>query len=207
MAAAAWPFPVPVSPSSSVREHVVPQRFAQPAHRFAFAGQRAVDEIEGAPQLEEKRQIPPGGFLAEAALHQLADHFVGERDGKRRPRLLRLPLDQRVDARHVAVVADIKQRGLDQGSLFGVERFSQPGLQPRRHQPSQRLGVLRQVTKLRLRREPHDQRRALGAEGVAEDHVGQRPKKRTVSLARHALNVCDSSIKCIWHSAIHRRIG
>src|SRR2546421_947049 len=37
-----------------VREHVVPQRLAQPLHRLAFSGERAVDEVESAPQLKEQ---------------------------------------------------------------------------------------------------------------------------------------------------------
>ena len=39
-----------------MREDVVPQRLSQPTHRFAFAGQRALDEVEGAAQLEEERE-------------------------------------------------------------------------------------------------------------------------------------------------------
>src|SRR6185312_17129367 len=43
-----------------VSEHVVPERLAQLAHRFTLARERAQDEVERAPQLEKKRQVPPG---------------------------------------------------------------------------------------------------------------------------------------------------
>jgi hypothetical protein len=62
-----------------VSEHVVPERLAQLAHRFTLARERAQDEVERAPQLEKKRQVPPGSFLAEVAPHQVADHLVRER--------------------------------------------------------------------------------------------------------------------------------
>ena len=95
-----------------VREDVVPQRLAQPAHRFAFAGQGALDEVEGAAQLEEEREDAQRALFRQAAVQKFGNHVVGERYRERSADLLRLPLDQRVDLRHGAVVADVPKRRL-----------------------------------------------------------------------------------------------
>ena len=107
------PVPEPrfVSPHV-MREDVVPQRLSQTAHRFAFAGQRALDEVEGAPQLEEEREDAQRALFRQAAAQKLGDHVVGERHRERSAGLLRLLLDQRVELRHGAVVAHVPKCGL-----------------------------------------------------------------------------------------------
>ena len=90
-----------------VRDDVVPQRLAQAPHRFAFAGERALDEMERAPQLEKEREKTHRALLRKAAAHQIRDRVVAERHRERRAALSRLALDQRVELRHTAVVAHI----------------------------------------------------------------------------------------------------
>ena len=67
-----------------VREDVVPERLAQAAHRLAAPGERALDEVEAAPQLVEEREVARRALLVEAAAHQLADRLVAERHRQRR---------------------------------------------------------------------------------------------------------------------------
>ena len=169
--------PVPercVVPAHVMGEDVVPERLAQLAHRFAIARERALDEVEGAPQLEEEREITPGRFLVEAAVHEIRDEVVREGHGQRRSGLLRLALDQRVDLRHVAVIADIEQRRLDQGAFLSAQILSaEPRLQPRPDEPRKRFAVPGQVAERGAGREPHHHFRPCGTEWVAEHHVRQ----------------------------------
>ena len=78
-------------------------------------GERALDEVEGAPQLEEEREIArrPRPRRSRCAPARRSRRRA-KRHGERRAALLRLALDQRVDLRHVAVIADVEQRRLEQ---------------------------------------------------------------------------------------------
>ena len=143
-----------------VREDVVPQRLAQAAHRFAAPGERAVDEIEAAPQLVVEREVARRPLLVEAALHQAADDVLAEGHRQRRA-LVRLLLDQRVEVRHRPVVADVEQRRRRPLPVFRAQPLqaarAHQGLELRPHHPRQGLAVADQVARRRPGREPHDQ--------------------------------------------------
>ena len=94
-------------PAHVVGEDVIPKRFAQLAHGFAFAGQRAMDEVEGAPQLKEESENAHEALLGLVAAQELRDRLASEWHRERGAALRCLPLDERVDLWHVAVVAHV----------------------------------------------------------------------------------------------------
>ena len=177
---------------------VVPQRFAQPLHGCAFAGERAVDEVERAPQLEIKREVAHGAFFGQAAAHQFRDRLVGERHRQRCAALHRLALDQRVELRNVAVIANVQQgrfqqsRGLPRPVAARRRAVAQPRRKARSDHACERLAVVRQVTGPRARRQPHDQFVALRAERVAENDVREGREEFAVGSVTWKL----ACIKC-----------
>jgi len=165
-----------------------------------------VDEVERAPQLEQKPEETQGALLDKACVHQLRDRLVGERHRERGARLLRLALDERVELRHVTVVADVEEGGLEQAPLLGAEppqprlAVAQKRRQARLDYLHQRLAPVDEVTRQRLRRQPHDQGGALRAVRVAENDIRQRGEELVLGGAEagcwHAFNVCRTISQC-----------
>ena len=102
-------------------EDIVPQRLAQPSHGFALAGKRAVDEVEGAPQLKKESEDAHGTLFEHMAAHEAGDRFVSEGHRWRGAALCYLPFDERIDRRHVAVVARVEEADLQQLPVFDLK--------------------------------------------------------------------------------------
>ncbi len=130
---------------------VVPQRFAQQLHGCAFAGERAVDEVERAPQLEEKGEVAHSALFGKTAANQFRDHVVGERD--RRAECRPASPGARSARRAAERSGDSKRKEgrLEQPAVLSAQSpqsrraLAQPRLKARADDARERVAVVRQI--------------------------------------------------------------
>jgi hypothetical protein len=193
-----------VEPAHVVREDVAPERLVEPADGGAAAGDAEADEVVPAAQLEVEREVAQRALLVEAAAHQVADHLVGEGHEQRLAALLHLALDQRVELRDGADVADV-EKSRPQQSAIGLAQSgglqaarALIGLEARLYRARERLGVPRELLAGGAGHEPPDHLHAVLREHVAVDDVGERGEELAVARGDrwHAGNVSPRVRKC-----------
>jgi len=100
-----------------IREEVVPEVLADLAHGGARARQRLIDEVEGATELEEEREVAVRFFAGEAGADEEREDVVREGDAEGAVAGGALLEDERVELAHEAVEHLEQQRVLEEGSV------------------------------------------------------------------------------------------